>query len=406
MENAKSNKISQFFSQKKVMVIVSFLGLYLMSTGASWAIFSYLKDEPQIGVAETESVREKIAGLPKTEECPINGEMFTEIERDIWEGRRPIAAMIENHEESRPPSGLSKADIVYEAVAEGGITRFMSIFYCGAAAEDVKIAPVRSARVYHIDWANEYGQQPIFMHVGGANDYAGFGDTVKDARALELLTTLGWRVPGGNDFDTTYDSGFPIFWRNYERLDRQVATEHTMMASLDVAYAQAEKRGFTSEGPEGDKWDKGFVNWDFADGDPASSPEATEISFEFWEDSMFSEQYAVTWKYDEESNSYLRENGGAPHKDLDTGEQLLAKNVAILFMNDRRSVDRNKHILYTTIGEGDALIFQNGDVIEGTWEKVSREARTRFFDDKGGEIDFVRGKIWIEILSKGNEVEY
>ena len=55
---------------------------------------------------------------------------------------------------------------------------------------------------------------------------------------------------------------------------------------------------------------------------------------------------------------------------------------------------------------GDALIFQNGNVVEATWEKVSREARTRFFNEDGAEIDFVRGTTWLEILPKGNEVEY
>ncbi|RLC31408.1 DUF3048 domain-containing protein, partial [Candidatus Woesebacteria bacterium] len=79
--------------------------------------------------------------------------MFTKIESDIWESRRPIAIIVENHADARPQSGLSKADIVYEAVAEGGITRFLGIYYCGAAAEDVIASPVRSARVYFIDWA-------------------------------------------------------------------------------------------------------------------------------------------------------------------------------------------------------------------------------------------------------------
>jgi hypothetical protein len=66
--------------------------------------------------------------LPKTEECPINGEMYTTAESSVWNTRRPIAAMIENHVDARPESGLSRADVVYEAVAEGGITRFLSIF--------------------------------------------------------------------------------------------------------------------------------------------------------------------------------------------------------------------------------------------------------------------------------------
>ncbi len=391
-------------SSKKAMVVLTFVGLYLLSTGLSWAVFSFVRTDPG---RSTASGRAGIdPSLPKTEECPINGMLYTEPEREVWEERRPIAAIVENHADSRPPSGLSKADVVYEAVAEGGITRFLTIYHCGAAAADVQIAPVRSARVYYIDWAAEYGENPIFMHVGGANDYAGFGDTVKAARALELLETMGWRVAGGNDFDTTFDSGFPVFWRNYERLGRTVATEHTMMASLDAAHEQAVERGFGAEDDSGDNWDETFVPWEFADDDPSGNPSATKISFEFWENSLDSDNYGVVWVYDSGSNSYLRENGGEEHIDLATETQLSSKNVVILFADERSSVDRNKHILYTTIDTGDAMIFQNGEVIIGTWEKDARKDRTKFFDESGAEVTFVRGPIWIEVLPTGNDVNY
>lgn len=396
-----------FLSSKKFMLIVSFLGLYLLSSGASLAIFSFLGSGSSSSLVTSgglEGTRSKIdLDQPKTEECPINGNMFTKAEKAIWETRRPIAAMIENHADSRPPSGLSKADVIYEAVAEGGITRFMGIFYCGAAAEDVQIAPVRSARVYFVDWAAGYGKNPIFMHVGGANDYAGSGDTTKEARALELLETLGWRTPGGNDFDTTYDSGFPIFWRNYERLDHEVATEHTMMASLDAAYTEADERGFGAKDEKGVSWDSAFKPWKFADG-KSQSQTVKEISFGFWSNKP---DYDVTWKYDPASNNYARYNGGKAHKDLTGDVQLTAKNVVVLFTKERESVDRNKHSLYTTIGDGDALIFQNGEAIEGTWEKEDRTSMIVFKDSKGKEISFVKGgQIWIEVVAIGNEVSY
>lgn len=401
MDNIK-NKLSNLTSSKYFMVVVSFIGLYLLSTGTSWAIFSYLREEPTLKLDG--DMRAGIdPNLPKTEECPLNGALFSKPERDIWEKRRPVAAIIENHAESRPPTGISRADVVYEAVAEGGITRFLAIYYCGAAASDVQIAPVRSARVYFIDWAAEYGDKPIFTHVGGANDYAGTGETARAARALELLETLGWRVSKGNDLDTTFDSGFPIFWRNYERLDHPVATEHTMMASLDAAYEEAERRGFGAENAEGDKWDDGFVKWKFTDGPPEDADEASELSFEFWSNS---EEYDVIWKYNQEKEVYLRENDGAVHIDKASGEQISAKNVVILFARERGPVDINKHILYTTIGTGKALVFRDGKVIEGTWRKDSETERTEFVDKGGSEIAFAGGPIWIEVVPSGNEIEY
>lgn len=400
--------MKNFLTSKRIMLISAFLGLYLFSAGASLAIFSFLggktSSSNNVDVSgDLSQVRSKIGeGLPKTEECPLNGALFSKPERAVWEKRRPIAVVIENSVDARPQSGISKADVVYEAVAEGGITRFLAIFYCGAAAGDVKVAPVRSARVYFIDLAAAYGKNPIFMHVGGANDFAGTGDTIKEARALELLQTLGWRVPQGNDFDTTYDSGYPVFWRNYDRLDHPVATEHTMMASLDQAYLQAEKRGFAAKDKNGVSWDINFKPWRFADG-KSQSQSVKEISFDFWSNKP---EYSVTWKYNPANNEYLRFNGGVEHKDHENNEQIKAKNVAIIFTQEKTSVDRNKHNLYTTIGKGNALIFQNGEAIEATWEKESRESMIIFRDKKGKEIFFVRGPIWVEILAIGNKVNY
>src|SRR3989344_473584 len=165
------DKILQLISAKSFRVFVSLLCLYLFSLGTSWALFSSMKG----GLEEVEKVvaegRERIdPNLPKTEECPINGKMFSKPERDIWESRRPMTAMVENSLEARPQSGLSYADVVYEAVAEGGITRFLAVLYCGTSVRDIKIAPIRSVRVYFVDWAAEYSKFPIFVHSGGANN--------------------------------------------------------------------------------------------------------------------------------------------------------------------------------------------------------------------------------------------
>ena len=396
------SKAKVFLSSKSATIALSFLGLYLLSSGVSLAFFSFVKKD-EVASTDIKKGRSRInLDLPKTEDCPLNGGMFTKVEREIWEARRPLTAMIENHADSRPSSGLSKADVIYEIVAEGGITRFLAVYYCNTAAEEVTIAPVRSARIYFIDYAAEYGDKPILMHVGGANDFSGSGDTTKEVRALETLEQIGWRTPRGNDFDTTYDSGFPVFWRNYERLDHPVATEHTMVASLDAAYEEAEKRGLGAKDKKGTAWDKNFVSWKFIDDKPQAEG-ATSISFGFWDNKS---DYDVEWKYDAANNRYLRFNGGSEQIDLEFKEQLFAKNVVILFAKERGPVDRNGHMFYTTTGTGKALVFQNGSVIEGTWEKDSRIGRTKFLDENGKEISFVRGIIWIEVVPAGNNVSY
>lgn len=400
----KKSKFINFITSKKFTTILGFVGLYLLVAGISLAVFSFINKDNSSTIGSTGGTSKSKVDLsaPKTEVCPINGAKFTKAEKDIWEKRRPIAAMLENSVDARPQSGLSKADVIYEAVAEGGITRFLGIFYCGVSAEEVNIAPVRSARIYFINYASEYADFPIFMHVGGANNFSGSGDTAKEVRALEYLETIGWRVPKGNDFDTTYDSGFPIFWRNYDRLGREVATEHTMMASLDAAFAEAEKRGFGAKNEKGKSWDNKFIKWNFIDDKPVT-PTASQISFKFWDNKT---DYDVTWKYDSTNNQYLRLNGGKEQIDLNNNQQLAAKNVVILFAKEKGPVDRNLHMFYTTIGTGDAIVFQNGIVVKGTWEKDARETRTKFLDEKGKEISFVRGQTWIEIVPAGNEVNY
>lgn len=407
--------MKKLFSSKNFVVVISLLGVYLITAGISWAAFTYMNGNSDItyvgkGVG---GKREKIGeGLPKTEECPINGKLFSVPERDIWEERRPITAIIENHADARPLEGLIAADVVYEAIAEGGITRFLGVFYCGVSAEDTRLAPIRSARVYFINWAAEYADFPLFTHVGGANNICPTcpggvkpkGQVDPKVRAIELLGNLGWRIARGNDFDTTYDSGYPVFFRDPERLGKPLASEHTVVAMTDKLFDQGKERGFGPTTEEtGEAWSEAYTAWKFVDGSPLSSPKATDISFEFWSNKP---DYDVAWKFDSSTNLYMRENGGKSHTDLATGEQLSASNVVVQFVKEQGPVDSEKHMYYEVQGEGDAIIFQNGDVIEATWEKESIQDRTRFFDEDGEEITFVRGVVWIEALPNGNDVNY
>lgn len=413
MKEEMSSIPTKSIPSKKLLTILGFVGLYLLTTGSSWAAFSLFNQQSAKPVTEAslKSTRSRIdPNQPKTETCPMNGQLFTKSEKDIWEARRPITAVIENHIDARPQSGLSKADIVYEAVAEGGITRFLTVYYCGASAEDVRIGPVRSVRVYFVNWATEYGKDPLFVHVGGANNICTKcpggvkprGDVAKEVDALRLLSNLGWRYSKGNDMDGGTNVGFPIMWRDPERIPG-AATEHTFMGSTDKLIDEGIKRGFGPNGSDGSSWNKKFVPWKFENDNPASTPKASVISFEFWSNKP---DYNVTWKYEKEGNRYLRVNSAKEHIDMDSKDQLSAKNVAILFVEERGPVDREGHMFYKTIGSGKVLIFQNGSVIEGTWKKISGESRTIFEDKDGKEISFVKGVIWFEAVPKGNEISY
>lgn len=387
-----------FLSPSKLKIIIGLMGLFLLSTGISYAIFSFLNKEialkivSPVGTGGQQKVKVDTSA-PKTEECPLNGKLYTKAEKDIWSGRRPLGVMIENHEDSRPQSGLSKADVVYEAIAEGGITRFLAVYYCGASAEEIQIGPIRSARTYFMDWVSEYGDHPLYAHVGGAN-------RLGPADALGQIEKYGWKLY--NDMNQ-FSIGYPTYWKDPERFGHEVATEHTMYSTTEKLWKVSEERGLTDKDKKGNKWDEDFISWRFADGKPLASPEVTNITFPFWAGYT---KYAVSWSYDSSTNSYKRDNGGEPHKDMNSDEQISASGVVVLFTKAKGPIDEWKHMLYDTIGRGKILVFQNGQVVEGNWKKDSRTARTKFTDQKGKDITFARGQIWIEALDPTTKVEY
>lgn len=403
---------------KVTMMVASFFGLFLISAGVSLLVFSYVV--PKLG-GKTATTTQKTSGvrldlsLPKTEACPINGALFTKPEKDDWMARRPVATMIENSLDARPQSGLSRADVVYEAVAEGGITRFLAIFYCNTAAQAVKAAPIRSARIYFVNMAAGYGTDPVYLHQGGANNFCNTcpggvktrGQVLPKVDAYAALDKLGWRNGAhGNDMDGGFNIGYPIVVRDQYRLggSTPAAWEHSVVASIDEVYKEAAKRGFEYKDENGVAWTQGFTSWKFEDGKAIASPTATDISFKFW-DGMG--DYDVEWKYDAASNSYLRFNGGKPHTDLEFDKpQIKASNVIVMFAKETGPVDPEKHMFYEVIGTGDALIFKNGEVITGTWKKVSQLDREVFYDKTGNEVTLSRGPVWVEIVPATNQVNY
>ena len=383
---------------KKVALIIFFI-VFFLSAYSSYSFFSGSLPvgiiSPIVGYKPPNGSNEPtVPAEPKTEACPINGEMLTKTQKANWEKRRPLGIMIENHKDARPQSGISSADVVYEAVAEGGITRFLAVFYC---KDTPYVGPVRSARMYFIQMLEEYGNNPLYAHVGGAN-------TPGPANALGEINDLKWNLY--NDLNQ-FSVPFPYYWRDYERLPNR-ATEHTVYSSTSKLWQYAAtKRELTNVDSDGVAWDKNFTSWKFSDEAKLEDRGgATKISFGFW--NSFASDFSVDWVYNKSSNSYIRNNGGQPHVDKDTGKPLEAKNIVIVFASERPANDGydGGHILYKLNGEGESLVFQNGKTIKATWTKEDDESRMKFVDENGKEISFVRGQIFVEILPIGNKVSY
>lgn len=391
------NKIITIFQnltnlQKILVLVIVAVVLYSVSASTSYALFSRLGPIPTV----KEDLISQLPGAadgfvedpnePKTEACPLNGTKHTKKAEDYWSKRRPLAVMIENHVEARPQSGLSSADIVYEVVAEGGITRFMAIFYCNLS--DIQIGPVRSARTYYLDWLGEY--DALYAHVGGAN-------TPGPADALGQIIKYG--VKDLNQFSI----GYPVFWRDYQRIGHPVATEHTMYSTTAKLWEVGAKRGWTATDSAGVKWNSKFTPWKFKS--DKSGGTTTKITVNFWESQP---GYQVEWNYDPSTNSYKRKNG-EPHIDLNNKKQLEAKVIIVQFERESNANDGypgNVHLLYGTIGSGKALIFQDGNAVEGKWIKTSRTARTKYVDKLNKEIELNSGQIWIQTVPEGAKVSY
>jgi hypothetical protein len=396
---------------KKTLLVA--LVLYLVAAGASYAGFTYLGGSGGTTVTTTDSTETTsgdetaLSSLlnidpsePKDQPCPLNGAMYTATEKAAWEKRRPLAVMIENTPDARPQSGMSKADVVFEAVAEGGVTRFMGMFYCGVQAADTTLAPIRSARTYYINLASGFNL-PLYVHVGGAN-------VPGPTNALGQLDDYGWT--GRNDLNQ-FSIGYPTFVRDYNRVPgKEIATEHTMVTSTEKLWAVGLKRGWTNMSPTmkvgkkevpGTDWKAGYKGWTFEDG-KAGSGAVPKIAYDFWSGYQ---DYAVEWNYDTATNSYKRSHGGEVHTDLNDGSPVMAKNVIVLLTTEKGPINEKKHMLYETEGTGKALLFKNGEAKEITWSKKTRESELEFLD-KGQPVALNRGLTWISLLSKTSEVTY
>lgn len=316
---------------------------------------------------------------PPTEPTLIDGvrvypEQLTELE-----ARLPLAVIVDNlATAARPQVNLDKADLVFEAVAEGGITRFLAIYW---RSDPGVIESVRSARVYYLDWAAEL--DAIFVHWG-------FASSDGPADAPSALSRLGLR-----HFDGFF-YGRPMFERDLKR-----AGPHDGIANSGALWEQAARNGWG--GPPA------IDPWAFKEDDPARAGAAEAVAADTIDlgfGGPFFSEYAVRWTYDAGPNSYLRSMGGVPHLDGASGERIRAKNVAVMVTDVWSAGDGTAHLLYRTTGEGWAVVFRDGVAVEGRWQKPSPTERTRFYDAAGNEIAFNRGQTWIEVLSAGDPLSY
>lgn len=304
---------------------------------------------------------------PKTEVSPLNGMLFTKSEMDIMKTRRPIAVMTNNHSDARPLSGLNSADVVIEANAEAGITRLMPIYW---STVPEKVGPVRSLRQYYLEWASEY--DPLLIRDGCASSddpRINACGNVYSYGIKDIATIGAWRWNDG----------------------RRVAP-HNEYNSLTYAWEYAAKMDW-------DTFPKNFESWKFkTDAEISKRGEKTQVQLIFHERLINSGLYNVIWTYDQSTNTYLRKVGGQADIDQETNTQVYAKNIVVQEVTMIQSGDDKGHLIITTIGQGKSTYLMDGKITYGTWKKTSRTDRTTYYDSEGKEIEFNRGRIWVEMI--------
>lgn len=351
------------------------------------AVIFYINRNKSIGVVSplvnTITGQDTLPTTPKkTVQNPITGELYTEEESKDWITLRPLAVMVNNYVDARPQSGLIYADIIYEVVAEGGITRFIAFFL---SKTPEKVGPIRSTREYYLVLVKELGDA-MLMHIGWS------------PQALEAIETWPVRSLGRGGVDCSGEKygTDDVCWRENPR---NVAVEHTAFASAVELRTHADNLGWSGNTP--------IQSWKFKEEKTGYTQEAiaTKISVDFW----YKGDYSAIWEYDPASNSYKRYMGydstdsPIPHVDQETSEQISVKNVIVQFADEISIAGDEKNRLdYTLEGSGTGLIFLDGKVIKATWSKAARDARTIYYDTIGKEIEFNRGKFWVSIVASRN----
>lgn len=267
---------------------------------------------------------------------------------------RPVTAvMIENSPWARPQSGLKQADLVFEAIAEGGITRFMALYQ---ESQPALLGPVRSLRPYYAEWG--YAFDDSMAHVGGSN------------AAKNMIRSGKYGVDLEQMFNGSY------YWRSKDRY-----APHNVYTSFKKLDALNKKKGHTSSDFEGFKR---------KDDQPSQAPNAKIINI-----SISSSLYNVKYVYDAKDDSYWRYMGGEKHMDREKG-QIKPKTVIVIKVGEYTIAGgtHGRQDIQTT-GTGKAYVFQDGTVTVGTWKKTSAKSQMHFLDKDGHDIALNRGQTWI-----------
>lgn len=352
-----SIKLPNFITHatKKQKIIAGII-IAVILVGGAGGVFALTREDTPAPATKQSAPAAAEPAKPTTEASRLTG---VQVQPEI--NKRPVTSIqIENSLEARPQSGLKEAGVIYEAIAEGGITRFNASFL---ETQPDYIGPVRSVRPYYAALVAPF--DPIFVHAGGSAD------------GLAKISQLGLK-------DLDHGANGAAFQRIGQR-----AAPHNLYTSTAALDKASQGRGYTSS-------------------DVKSLPRKAEqpgqpITAKAIDLNMSSAQFNVHYDYDPVTNSYLRTMAGKPHTDEPSKTQLAPKTVVALVMNYSQN---GIYSVYQTTGSGKAVIFQDGVATLGTWNKSGDKEQFTFTGDDGKPLSLNAGQTWFTLVKNPGAITY
>lgn len=320
---------------------------------ASLIAFGVLYQQPQKVEPVQKPVAKKQVPAPKFY-SPLTGKLLPD---EASTKQAVTAIMLENSPDARPQSGLKDSGVVFEAIAEGGITRFLALYQ---QEKPQLVGPVRSVRLYYVQWAMPFNAS--IAHIGGS-----------------LFALREVRNGKHRDIDQFFNAN--AYWRAKDRY-----APHNVYTSFQRLDALNASKGYTSST---------FTGFPRKDGAVSPAINASSIQVK-----ISSPAYNSSYGYDATTNTYHRSQGGAPHMDREAG-LITPSTVVVMNVAMTRILEDGYREQITTVGSGPVTIFQDGIVTTGTWSKPSPEAQISFKTPDGKDIALNRGQTWITAIPNG-----
>ena len=285
--------------------------------------------------------------------------------------RKPVAIMLNNIKVAQPQQGNSQADIIYEVLAEGGITRMLGVYQDVSQLKTV--GSIRSARLYYLELA--LGHDAVFVHAGGSPEF------YEKSEAWKLSTVDG--VNGYYSYAST-----KLFWRDKNRVSgKNFGYEHSMVTSGEKLTDILTKRDLLTDHPDSYTYEMTFAT----DGTPAGGQNAATLTVPF-----IAGGKTTVFRYDADANVYKAEQYGGAYVDGNDGTQVSATNVLVL--QTTCTVLDSEGRLNVDLSSGNGWYACGGKYIPITWEKRQRGEQLRYFTADSQPLTLGQGKSYVCII--------